>query len=95
MSYQTVLATQKKVNLENKFTQYPDLHQLLTHVPDNTYFVENTTGDKIWADGGDFGTGAVGQNRPVKLLTALSFCLKYGYCDKMFPALKDKIKMTL
>ena len=81
--------------LYHKFTQYPDLYRILTEVPDNTYFVEHTSRDRIWADGGDGGTGKVGQNRLGKILTALSFCLKYGDCEKMSPELKDRIKIRL
>ncbi len=80
--------------LYHKYTQYPELYQLLTQVPDNIYFVEHTTRDKIWGDGGDFGTGTVGQNRLGKILTALSFCLKHGNCDSIPPALKEKIKIA-
>lgn len=74
-----------------KFTQYPELRKLLTELQDDTYIVEHTTRDKIWGDGGDGGSGEIGQNRLGKILTALSFCLKYGNCDKMSQELKDKL----
>lgn len=81
--------------LYHKFTQYPELYDLITNLPDNSYLVEHTMRDKIWADGGDGGTGKVGQNRLGKLLTALSFVLKYGSCDKMLPELQKKLKIVL
>jgi predicted NAD-dependent protein-ADP-ribosyltransferase YbiA (DUF1768 family) len=79
--------------LYHKFTQFPNLKKLLTDIQDNTYIVEHTTRDKIWADGGDGGTGKVGQNRLGKLLTALSFVIKHGDCEKMLPELKKRIKI--
>lgn len=81
--------------LYHKFTQYPELYDLLITIPDNTYFVEHTTRDKIWGDGGDGGTGLKGQNRLGKLITALSFCLKHKNCDKMIPKLNEMIKIKM
>ena len=81
--------------LFHKFTQFPEFYKLITDIPDNTYFVEHTTRDKIWADGGDGGTGEIGQNRLGKLITAISFYLKHGDCKKMNPILKSAIKITL
>lgn len=66
--------------LYHKFTQYPELYELITKVPYNTYFVEHTKRDKIWADGGDKGTGEIGQNKLGKILTALSLSLKHKNC---------------
>jgi predicted NAD-dependent protein-ADP-ribosyltransferase YbiA (DUF1768 family) len=79
----------------HKFTQYPELHKLMTDLPDQAYLVEHTTRDKVWADGGDGGTGRVGQNRLGKILTALSFCLKHGACDKMSGQLKNMIRINV
>lgn len=76
-----------------KFSQYTELYKIITNVPDNTYFVEHTTRDKIWGDGGDGGDGKIGQNRLGKILTALSFIFKYGTCDHMCLELKKKIKI--
>ena len=64
------------VALTNKFMQYPELYKLLTDVPDNTYFVEHTVRDRVWGDGGDRGSGVIGENRLGKLLTAISYVLK-------------------
>lgn len=40
-------------------------------LPKNTYFVEHTTRDKYWADGGDGGDGTKGQNFLGRLITLI------------------------
>ena len=62
-------------------------------IPDNAILVEHTTRDKIWADGGDGGSGKKGQNWLGKILTALSWYYKYGDCGNMPPSLKKSIKI--
>lgn len=74
-----------------KFTQNDKLRKLITGVPDNSYIVEHTSRDKIWADGGDGGTGKIGKNYLGKILTSLSFVLKYKNCKNMSRVLKNKI----
>ena len=77
-----------------KFSQFPELRELLTSIPDNGYIVEHTTRDKIWADGGDGGSGKIGKNQLGKILTGVSYFLKYGNCDNMSDKLKDIIKIN-
>lgn len=79
--------------LLHKFTQDEELLDLLLTIPDNVYFVEHTVRDKIWADGGDGGTGEKGQNRLGKLITAMSYVLKHGNCKGMNPVIKDRIRI--
>ena len=78
-----------------KFIQYPELYKQITSLPDNIYLVEHTKRDKIWADGGDGGTGKIGLNYLGKILTALSFILKHGSCETMNPILKEKVNISL
>lgn len=47
--------------LRAKFTQHKDLKKLLLSTKDKM-LVEHTNIDKIWADGGDCGTGKIGKN---------------------------------
>ena len=75
-----------------KFLNDKKLKKDITSVPDNTYFVEHTTRDKIWADGGDNGSGKIGKNYLGKVLTVVSYVLKHGSCQGMLPELKAKIK---
>ena len=56
--------------LEAKFTQHPDLTELL-YATGKAYLVEHTRGDKYWADGGDGGSGEKGKNMLGKLLVKL------------------------
>jgi predicted NAD-dependent protein-ADP-ribosyltransferase YbiA (DUF1768 family) len=77
----------------HKFTQYPKLNNSIKKLQDNTLLVEHTKRDKIWADGGDCGTGKVGTNYLGKILTALSYVLKNGECGGMLPELHRRIKI--
>ena len=81
--------------VSEKFTQYQDLKDVLTNLPDNTYLVEHTARDQIWGDGGDGGDGTIGANYLGKILTALSFVLKYGSCELIDPILKEKIQIRI
>ena len=74
-----------------KFTQNKKLFTLLTDVPNNTLFVEHTSTDKIWGDGGDGGDDTIGKNILGKMLTSISFALKVGDCSEMNNKLKAKI----
>ena len=76
-----------------KVYHFPKFRNLLKDIPVDTYIVEHTTNDTVWADGGDGGTGLVGMNYVGKILTAVSYLLKNGSCDSMSPALKAMIKM--
>lgn len=49
------------VALRAKFTQHTDLKKILLDTGDRM-LVEHTKIDKIWADGGDGGTGKIGKN---------------------------------
>ena len=71
--------------LTAKFTQNKKLFKLLISVPDNTLFVEHTKRDEVWAD------DTIGKNILGKMLTSISFTLKYGNCSKMNNKLKSKI----
>lgn len=71
----------------------PGLKDKLISVPDNAILVEHTSRDSVWADGGDGGTGTRGKNYLGKILTALSYVLKYRNCDKMPPEMKKKIRV--
>jgi len=70
-----------------------DLKEKLVSIPDNGLLVEHTTRDKIWADGGDGGTGEKGLNYLGKILTAIAHVLKYGSCDRMTAELGDAIRI--
>jgi ribA/ribD-fused uncharacterized protein len=61
----------------NKFAQYKDLKKQLKEIPDNMLLVEHSKRDKVWSDGGDGGTGEKGTNYMGKILTALSWIIKY------------------
>lgn len=78
--------------LVSKFSQ-PALKKAITSISDNALMVEHTTRDKIWADGGDGGSGEKGQNRLGKILTALSHILKYGDTSHMSPELRRKVRI--
>jgi N-glycosidase YbiA len=78
-----------------KFTTDKHLQKLLLSVPDDAYIVEHTKRDKIWGDGGDGGTGTIGQNRLGKILTVISFILKYGDCSRMNETLRKKVIIDL
>ena len=58
--------------------------------PNNALFVEHTYNDKIWADGGDGGTGTTGSNYLGKILTAVSILLQGRDCSSI-PLLKKLI----
>ena len=70
-----------------KFSQHRDLGRLLQSVK-GRFLVEHTTRDKIWADGGDGGTGKVGTNYLGRMLTALSYAPHF---DKIPVQLQRKI----
>ena len=74
-----------------KFTQYESLKKKIMSIPDNAYLVEHTTRDSLWGDGGKENKVGPGKNYLGKILTALSYSIKYGNCSKM-PA---KLKKTL
>lgn len=78
--------------LLHKFND-PKLKAKITDVPDNAYFVEHTKHDKIWADGGDGGTGEKGSNFLGKILTVISYTLKHGNCKTMDPGLSSLVKI--
>jgi predicted NAD-dependent protein-ADP-ribosyltransferase YbiA (DUF1768 family) len=66
-----------------KFIGNPKLKTLLMNIPKGTYIVEHTSRDKIWADGGDKGTGEKGKNYLGKILTALSYILRGDACNEI------------
>jgi len=80
--------------LTHKFTQYKNLYNIIVNeIEDNDYLVENTSRDKIWADGGDKGSGKIGKNYLGKILTVLHHILKYGDCSHMSNDLRKKVKI--
>ena len=80
--------------LTHKFTQYKNLYRIIVNeIGDDDYLVENTSRDKIWADGGDGGSGKIGKNYLGKILTVLHHILKYGDCRKMSRELKEKVRV--
>jgi len=66
---------------------------LLTSVNDNTYIVEHTKRDKIWGDGGDGGSGKIGENKLGKILTTVGHYLRNGNFSKMNKSLKEKVRI--
>ena len=71
----------------------PILRAKIIAIPDNALMVEHTTRDKVWGDGGDGGTGEKGTNYLGKILTAISYVLKYGNCNKMSQKIREKIRI--
>lgn len=76
----------------NKFYQYPELYRDLD-VKSNWLFVESTSRDKIWGDGGDGGTERVGKNLLGKIVTVVLNVLLYGDCDGMTDELKKRVRI--
>jgi predicted NAD-dependent protein-ADP-ribosyltransferase YbiA (DUF1768 family) len=72
-----------------KFTQDPKLRREITGIPDNAVMVEHTSRDRVWGDGGD----GSGKNYLGKILTAVSWVLKYGNCSGMSRELKRAIRI--
>lgn len=70
-----------------------EMFKKIVKIPDDVLLVEHTTRDKIWADGGDGGTGEKGENCLGKILTVISHMLKYGGCQNMSKALKKAVKI--
>ena len=68
----------------------PRLKRELMKLPDNTVLVEHTTRDRVWGDGGD----GSGTNYLGKILTALSWYLKHGDCERMPKKLKKAIRVN-
>lgn len=87
-----------KVNIMIKAVLYKfsktRLKQKLADISDDVFFVEHTTRDNIWADGGDGGTGKKGSNFLGKILTVVFHVLKHGNCDHMSKALKKAVKIA-
>lgn len=69
----------------------PILKRKLTNLPPNTLLVEHTNRDSVWADGGDGGTEEIGRNYLGKILTAISYVLRDGSCQKMSEELREKV----
>lgn len=67
----------------------PKLRKELMSIPDNAVLVEHTRRDKVWGDGGD----GSGTNYLGKILTALSWYLKYGDCERMPKAVRKAIRI--
>ncbi len=75
----------------HKFIQFQNLKEELLSLPDNCYFVEHRKNDKIWADGGDGGSGEKGKNYLGKILTFIRFFLKYGDFKRLPEEIRKKI----
>tara|TARA_R110002111_G_scaffold26410_5_gene57189 strand:- start:189 stop:788 length:600 start_codon:yes stop_codon:yes gene_type:complete len=65
------------------------LRKKLKSIPDNAIMVEHTKRDRIWGDGGD----GSGTNYLGKILTVLSWILKYGSCKNMPKNIKKLVRI--